>query len=352
MRKESLSLVLLLSLVGCWDFDALLPTASQDMASPPVMTDMSDKDLQCQRNPLVEDCSNGIDDNGDCRVDCEDDDCKRSDACKITSYGELKTSTGVVTAPTCAAGQTPSGSVLYQGIDGSSKVCTGCDCNTPTCSVPKVQSFASNACTAGTGTTVAQNLATGACVNTNPMPAAGAFFYVDAPKAACTPKAAAGAITPAFQQRAQLCQAQAMAGCQFLDCLTPTAFAKLCLTFATDPKYCPAPFTQRVTNWQRTYNDARTCACSCTAPPAGMDCAGIVTAYSVAACGMAATQPPVDLSAQCAAGPTNTMTMMPAAALGLKSSYAPIAGAKCGAVPTIMGNTPTLSGATVLCCQP
>lgn len=350
LLSRGLPLCLVVALAGCWDFDALVPATSTDLTSPPEVMDLSTPDLQCQRNPLKEDCSNGVDDNGDCRVDCEDEDCKRDAACKIASLGLLTTSAGA-TAPACAAGQTASGAVLYQGIAVPNPACTGCDCNNPTCSVPKVSAFPNNQCAAGMGTQVAQNLATGACVATSPAPAAGSFFYVDAPRQACTPKAAAGTVAPAYQQRAQLCQPGGVMTCPYLDCVTPPAGMKLCLAFDREPKYCPPPFSQRVTSWQGKYNDARTCACACT-PPAAECTMGVVTAYGVAGCGTAANLPAVDLLAACAAGPTNTMTMMATAALSLKSSYTPVAGAKCAAAGTVSGAAPTLSNPAVLCCQP
>ena len=48
----------------------------------------------------------------------------------------------------------------------------------------------------------------------------------------------------------------------------------------------------------------------------------------------------------------NGANMTPTAALSLKSSYAPVANAKCTAVPTVTGNAPTLTNPIVLCCQP
>jgi hypothetical protein len=61
-------------ITACWDFAALLtpgepPTPQEDAAV-------------CIGSPLAEDCSNGIDDNANCLIDCKDPGCKWDRACR------------------------------------------------------------------------------------------------------------------------------------------------------------------------------------------------------------------------------------------------------------------------------
>src|SRR5256885_992303 len=123
--------LLLLCLVGagCWDFDAL--SSGGGPGDEGGHRDLSSADLVCQGTARVEDCSNGVDDDGDCAVDCDDTECMGNDVCKpiagLVAYGELNRGAGVCRPGTGLAGPAN----LYDKIDPAQTTCTGCACDMP-----------------------------------------------------------------------------------------------------------------------------------------------------------------------------------------------------------------------------
>lgn len=75
-RRTLVAFLLPLAAVACWNW----PTLTQSL---PVLDGSTGDAAACTNvSSVAEDCSNGIDDNGNCLVDCADQDCKWLPVCR------------------------------------------------------------------------------------------------------------------------------------------------------------------------------------------------------------------------------------------------------------------------------
>lgn len=74
--KRTIAFILPLIAVACWNWSALIEGLPQPDGST------NDAAACTSVSSIAEDCSNGIDDNGNCLVDCADQDCKWSPICR------------------------------------------------------------------------------------------------------------------------------------------------------------------------------------------------------------------------------------------------------------------------------
>ena len=129
---RSFLLTLSLALAGCWNFEALSGGGEREGDGP--ARDLSGADLICLGTALVENCSNGVDDDGDCAADCDDNECAGKEICRpldgLLGYGEFTRGAGV-----CGTGSTLAGPTnLYDKTDMNQKGCSGCTCDAPAAS--------------------------------------------------------------------------------------------------------------------------------------------------------------------------------------------------------------------------
>jgi hypothetical protein len=341
MRLALLALCLLGA--GCWDFDALTRGGGRPDDGGPV--DLNGADLICLGTALVEDCSDGADNDGDCAADCDDTECSGKDVCKpidgLVGYGELTRGAGL-----CGVGTTLSGPAnLYDKIDPNQKACSGCTCGAPAAGcASELRLYSKKKCNSNdlypTGGRVALP-GPAPCNALNAAVAATMSAVFDAPALKCTP-GGTPAPNPAFAGQARLCLQDAAAKtCTTAACvLSQLPNVRACVA-VTGPD-CPAGFRSKET-WYRTYNDPRTCACTCGSPDGSCEAAVMTTGALVAnaAC--------TDMN-RTALTPGECKDTPPAfVSAGFDYSYRPKAGAACTATGTATG-TAALADALTICC--
>ena len=122
------SAVPIFALMSCWDFTALNAT------NTPQFSDGGEVDMYfCDKSPLsiAEDCTDGIDNNDDCRTDCEDPQCATTHLkCvdptnQIIGYGNKIQATN-----NCPGSQTTTS--INQNLALAGDCSTGCACQTNT----------------------------------------------------------------------------------------------------------------------------------------------------------------------------------------------------------------------------
>ena len=333
--------LLCLLATGCWDFDALTqgaPTA--DEASP---GDLTGVDLVCQGTALVENCSDGVDNDGDCTVDCDDSECAGKELCQaipgLLAYGEFTRGAGL-----CGVGTTLNGPAnLYDKIDLNQKACSGCTCGAAAAAcASELRLYSKKNCNnndlypAGMGGKVAMpGPAQCTVLSMTVGPAMSAIL--DAPKLTCTP---GGTPTPnpAFTSQGRLCLKDTAAKtCTTAACvLSQLPNARACVAISgTD---CPAGLKTKET-WYRTYNDPRTCACTCASPDGS--CEGTGTLVANAMC--------TDMNKTALTPGACKDTPAAFTSAGFDYTYKPKAGAACTAGGTATGTALLADGLTVCC---
>jgi hypothetical protein len=90
--------------------------------------------------PMMEDCLNGVDDNGDGKVDCEDPECQADYECvdpaptgwSANGYLALYEGASGQTPPDCPAGMPTTAFTGNATLNAQGAVCTPCGCGSPT----------------------------------------------------------------------------------------------------------------------------------------------------------------------------------------------------------------------------
>lgn len=263
------SLVSLCALLGCWDFAALNATNTAPTDGSNVDSYFCDKTL----TTTVEDCTNGIDDNDDCRVDCDDPTCAGHVKCfdpnnKLLGYGNK-----VATNVTCPGTQTTT--AINQNLQLSADCSAGCACQTGTAQTcaSKLHWFggatAQADCMGNTNEVGNANLlSSNGGTPTNDcdaitMPATTNYFKLDAITSTCPVDATKkGTNVASWQTQSKLCStAVTPTTCQDLKCM---ASVGNCVAYGGDYPTCPSMFPFR-SLWYTGYTDTRTCTCSCAA---------------------------------------------------------------------------------------
>ncbi len=248
-----------LSLLGCWNFDALTNNSSNgngDMAVCPK-----------QKTTIREICNNNEDDNDDCLTDCADPQCYlecNTQPNQFIGYGSL-----IDKAMDCAANA--AAPMIYQGANSDSDCSAGCTCKTPntnwTCS-STLHWYSSMDCSGAEIASAAMSVNNGA---SNPAckdfgasaPMADSRFVLDPVGSNCAAQTVAGqkgTLKPAWAQEKKLCT-QAMP-CITLDCMREAKAT--CIAFTGDFATCPAQFPIRINDWYKVVTDNRDCPCSCS----------------------------------------------------------------------------------------
>ncbi len=260
-----------------------------------------------------ENCTNGVDDDGDNFVDCADPDCQSGYTC-VSSVpagwtGPVALYDGSDTAPGCnASGGYPTQKLgANSGIDGGTAVCPTCTCTTPptlACSANLVF-FESSSCGVGScwgsgagcpGTT--PNVATSAC---GPQAFCQLPGGVKPQGVIVTAVTADGSCTvgstgtkqipaPTWTNTVRACgdAPTAGGGCGSGVCVPapPSPFEGSPCIYKTGDNSCPAAFpTKKLAN--QNFQDTRTCtACTCGAIGGATCSGGTVKFYTDDFCGV------------------------------------------------------------------
>ncbi len=229
----------------------------------------------------AEDCFNGVDDDCNGHVDCDDPACGASTTC-VPAAGANGFVPGAWIDPSGACpvrfdgGESTINSTLDPGAG-----CTGCSCDAPiTCSANLYKYASQLACTTDivgspTGGTLAggitATLAGGAATPTTSCLAstfdttteARVGMYV-ASNGACTPHGTAKPSAAAWGKSRKFCSAGSVgAGCSPGYVCVPRAAPNYCV-MALGAKSCPAGYTRDPGPWYTGFSDTRTCsACRC-----------------------------------------------------------------------------------------
>lgn len=246
--------------------------------------------------PGDEDCTNGIDDDDDDLVDCEDDDCTPAFLCVPNAptdwEGPVASFTGPTTPPDCPGDYD---SVAYDGVSDLSfdpVTCNACSCTAPNtvCNASTLIGYEQSDCSDMLPIAYGQS-----CDNAN----SGNFDYVQAAPPTAAPGTggcveSGGGVdqspTPTFDVQARLCDVTAATGGGCLSdqtCMpavgSSTYEEEHCIHRAGDHA-CPPPFNDKrlLFDGTPTLNDARDCtACSC---PFTGGCTGATGFHSTNMC--------------------------------------------------------------------
>ena len=249
-----------------------------------------------------EDCQNGIDDDGDGRIDCADEDCKTagfSCAPKPPAgwEGPIRVEQGPGVASLCA---NPWGIEHAVGGLSASKpiggTCPACSCAAPSgtqCGLDIVQYNDVN-CNGSTENTTF--VASGTCVNVGNQ-----NFGPKSVKPSSAMKIVAGTCAPmssgtkqlpaaGWDVAARLCRPTVIgSGCDGeQQCAPPGAGGKLCVAKAGTNE-CPPGYPKRTIVFE-TLADGRSCsACTCSKPSGGTCTGAEITTEAASGCGPGGT---------------------------------------------------------------
>ena len=309
--------------------------------------------------PLGEDCSNGVDDDGDVYVDCADPDCGAwgcTAAAPPGWTGPIAVYLGAPDdpAPTCASAW-PSETTTFAGpVDAPPASCDACTCDPPTggsCGLAATIVNDALQCFQIESTLMPAAADTCASFSTSDLNTGfrGQIPPITSP-ASCAPAGGAATLPPpAWSQRAVVCSdAPVGLGCLGVGevCAPRPAApfgAKLCVEQVGDLDCPPGAYTQKTTLFGGA-DDTRSCsACAC-GNPGGATCSGTTTIFDGPGC----VNPLVDVPHN------NTCVQLSSApSLSLSYRYKPgTPGGTCnasGGAP--LGNVTPKDPVTV-CCAP
>jgi len=233
--------------------------------------------------PVVEDCTNGVDDDGDGDPDCADADCADFACVPAPPMGWSAPGVATPAGEGCAAGVAER--VGADGMTWGDVECGGCACGEPrnvSC-VARFTTYGNVSCSAG-----ARSVSVDSEDGCTPLPvmAAGIDSVTTQVAATCALSGAAtGTVTdrPAVTYAEDLarCAAPAAAGCGDGEVCAPVAPAGHCIS-RPGSQACPAAFPVR-RNLHAGIDDQRGCGdCGCAA--AGDACTGNLGVFDEPAC--------------------------------------------------------------------
>lgn len=247
--------IAILAAAGCPDFASL--QAGHDFDA----VDMYH--CESMRNALAEDCSNGIDDNGDCLVDCDDPQCQDEISCldrggQFIGYGSRRAKDFLCSTLSGAQISTD----LKQDLVLSPS-CTGCSCaSTASCSSTLHWYGNQSDCLAKANELGSVNSTSGntgaSCWGISPSSASYAY-RLDVITASCpVDTSQPGKPQSAWNNELRLCVQRD--ACSTLSCMLSTGAT--CLGFTGDFRECPPQFPVKA-SWFQSVADNRPCTCQC-----------------------------------------------------------------------------------------
>jgi hypothetical protein len=257
-------------------------------------------------------CSNGKDDDGDGKIDCQDTECQSFQCLELAPdgwSGPVLASLGNILAPDCPS-VAPTQELLagYGTLTAPPATCSACSCSLDgvVCALPVLTYYRESSC--GSVNYPSQNhtiTAANQCVAPPFLTQAVSYRgntigQTAQSKPMCKPgMAMPTTMPPSFATQARLCKPSALGGgCQPMHVCAPKPGASgsdgamsACITQAGDMP-CPAgPYSVKTVVYGKT-DDTRGCsACTC-GPPSNVKCNGTTTTYTDNACMTAKTVVP------------------------------------------------------------
>ncbi|MEZ4375044.1 MAG: hypothetical protein R3B07_29805 [Polyangiaceae bacterium] len=252
----------------------------------------------------TEDCTNGVDDDGDNKADCEDTKCQSVGyqclALPPGWNGPVEVYAGSASPPGCT-GSFPLTSInAFQDLNVPMATCSACTCTNPTgatCKVPVLKLYSDSACSSGivwsltggqNGETLDELFAMNACVNSSvsagpggELPGAVGSELPPTTGGSCIPGGGAATRPPtSWNTKVRGCGGPdggwQAAGCGANTCVPPSAGAfnrGLCVYQVGDVSCPSGAFSSKSVYYQNS-NDQRACtACTCDSP-VGVTCSG------------------------------------------------------------------------------
>jgi len=285
--------------------------------------------------PGGEDCLDGVDNDGDLLIDCEDPDCQPGYECVPDVPAEFEGIYRIdVTANDAAESPCPAGgSPEMRYTNPSNANCKKCTCAfSETCSAPVVNCFGDSMCGGNTTVTV-----TAGITKCEAAPMVGSDStacrlqngseVVSGPEQ-CTAGGAQLAQPTKFQGKAQVCGSARGAGCDAGKVCVPRSNAAYgeALCIAKDGAVaCPAEFGHAVQTYTDA-NDSRACSdCSCN--PSKLSCPpATVAVFATNVCGEG-----TPITGDCTPLPESLLSVYAKAMVGAPQQ---MAGACSGGAPT------------------
>ena len=223
-------------------------------------------DLACTPIAGVENCFNGVDDDCNGHVDCDDPACAPIAVCVPPTSGSFAYTTEEPSGGSCAGGTVNSGLRYLSNPSGGGCNAGNCACDTHGCSVTIVRD---DNCPSGTGTSTVATIGetcTGSISGQNNL-------YVPPPTGtiSCTATGSATPVNPPALTKQLECTVSAVGGgCTNGKVCAPIG-TKQCVAVAGSQS-CPQGYPTGAT-WYASFTDNRACSCSCA--PSSCAAAGL-----------------------------------------------------------------------------
>ena len=274
--------------------------AADDLASPPDLTPPADL-AKCV--PTTENCFNGVDDDCDGHIDCDDSDCTTIAVCVPPVTGSFVVGTTLATASLCPQSYT-SLEVIDSGLTAAPNCSTGCSCGM-TCQT-QIGHFnnAANCPNTDDENQLAVLTNTG-CASWNQWNGAYDVHMLFTP-----PTCQAGGTpllpTASWAASKRVCSTATIGGgCSGGNLCVPITPGPNCEVTAGS-QACDPGYNAVAGPWYTAYTDTRVCSCSCGAPTSG-SCGSSVTLYTDASCsaGALTTSAAASNNFNCSTGATS-----------------------------------------------
>ncbi len=309
--------------------------------------------------PGGENCSNGVDDNGDKLVDCADPLCASATCVAVPPNWlgpvHYASATSLAALPSCPGGVAP----VTEGGSGTLSVqplgCAACSCAKPsgaTCQIQSAKAYSLGSCSNANQKdyTALANKCTNLPDVGNAPPSSVKPPQIAAVGASCAPSGGAETSRPkpAFPSFGRVCLASTGGGCKVGEQCAPPAPAgfdsKVCIS-RPGGHACPAPFnTKTLLHNSGNFADTRTCGkCSC-GQPAGNYCDGKVEFFMGADCTQKHPEEFTLPTTDCRIG----------GAIGWPSIWVTVGteqGGSCKTTQAAQSGTATPTGANTVCCM-
>lgn len=223
----------------------------------------------------IENCFNGVDDDGDGAIDCADADCGPIAVCvpDPTMAADFRLGTMISEGRDCPASYNGERIEVHSGLVGGG--CTGCSCSASvTCSVDLYRYEVDQACPGnertllGTMTWTYPDEQKSSCLLGNENTGKGYASAAVVTNHPCVPQGTPTVPPPTWDNNAAFCPTGSRGGgCAGGAVCVPRA-RTYCVA-AEGEKTCPTGFTKNV-DWFKGFRDTRTCgACQCGAQTPG-----------------------------------------------------------------------------------
>jgi hypothetical protein len=312
--------------------------SGDDLSTPPDLTPPADL-AQCV--PTTENCFNGIDDDCDGHIDCDDPDCPSTVAvCVPAVTAPFVVGTTLNQISLCPGSYTPFTPLINSGLTSAANCSSGCNCTT-TCFTSLYHFGNMSNCPNTDNENSFSQVDNTSC---HSWSAATWDKTIDVHQlstpATCTQNGTPTKPPVSWASTVRLCTTTlGGGGCTAGNICAPVTPGPKC-EVAAGAHSCDPGYTN-MSSWYTDYNDARVCSCSCGAPSGS--CGSTVTLYTDSGCNNGA--------ASFTASGANNINCNTGATTYLSGKI--LAAPTCG-LPTYNPPTGSLTGTGLqtLCCAP